>query len=88
MTSGSFTIRADTMRPIASADDAFVAAELLGQAASDDPDKFFALVPPDATANPVELAEDESVAVFEVYAIDRWKPGDGGVPIRRIVVRR
>jgi len=88
MTPAALTIRAATMRPIASAEDAFAAAQLLGQAASDNPDSFFELVPSGATANPVELAADESVAVFEVYAHDRWKPGDGGLPIRRIVVRR
>ncbi len=65
MTPAALTIRAATMRPIASAEDAFAAAQLLGQAASDNPDSFFELVPSGATANPVELAADESVAVFE-----------------------
>ena len=56
------------MRKIASADDSFAAAEILAQAATDDLEAVRELVPSGTTPNPVEIAEDGSAAIFEVYA--------------------
>ncbi len=76
------------MRPIASADDSFVAAEILAQAEADY-DAFRELVPSGTTANPVEIAEDGSAAVFDVYAGMEWNAHRrGDEPLSRIIVRR
>ncbi len=77
------------MRPIASADDSLVAAEILAQAEAEDFDAFRELVPSGTTANPVEIAEDGSAAVFDVYAGMEWNAHRrGDPPLSRIIVRR
>lgn len=79
--------RAVTMRPVESADDGLAATTLLALALEDDEDTFRALVPSGATAKPIEIAEDESAAVFDVYAGSGWD-ATNSTPIRRIAVRR
>jgi hypothetical protein len=77
------------MRPIASPDDSFTAAAILAQAATDDLDAFRELVPSGTTPNPVEIAEDGSAAIFEVYVGTDWDAHRrGDAPIARIIVRR
>src|SRR5450755_1856881 len=76
------------MRPIASPDDSFTAAAILAQAATDDLDAFRELVPSGTTPNPVEIAEDGSAAIFEVYVGTDWDAHRRGAPIARIIVRR
>ena len=77
------------MRKIASADDSFAAAEILAQAATDDLEAVRELVPSGTTPNPVEIAEDGSAAIFEVYAGPEWDAHRAGAaPIARIILRR
>jgi hypothetical protein len=76
------------MRPIASPDDSFNAAAILAQAATDDLDAFRGLVPSGTTPNPVEISEDGSAAIFEVYVGTDWDTQRRGEPIARIIVRR
>lgn len=80
--------RAVKMRPIASPDDSFAAGELLAQALADDPVGFRVLVPPNSTSSPVEIAEDGSAAVFEVYPGTEWDAHRTGAPVARIFIRR
>ena len=75
------------MRPIQNADAAFAAAEILALAMGEDLDAFEALVPHGATTKPVEIAEDQSAAVFDLYAGTEWGATDAA-PIARIIVRR
>lgn len=77
------------MRPIASMADSAIAAQILVQAATDDLDAIRELVPSGTTPNPVEIAEDGSVAVFDVYAGTEWDAHRrGAAPLARIIVRR
>ena len=76
------------MRPIASSDDSFTAADILAQAATDDLDAFRELVPSGTTPNPVEIAEDGSAAIFEVYDGTDGDAHRRGAPMARIIVRR
>src|ERR1035438_3514406 len=71
------------MRLIRSAEDSFTAAAILAQAATDDLDAFRELVPSGTTPNPVEIAEDGSAAIFEVYAGTDW---DATAAARRLRV--
>ncbi len=75
------------MHPVKNNDDGFTAAAILADALSEDVDAFEALVPPGTTPKPVEIAEDESAAVFDLYAGTGWDATDGA-PIARIIVRR
>ena len=75
------------MRPVATADDGFAAAAIRAEALSEDVDAFEALVPPGMTPKPVEIAEDGSAAVFDVYAGTEWD-ATSVAAIARIIVRR
>ncbi|MGP6190684.1 MAG: hypothetical protein ACLPSH_11510 [Vulcanimicrobiaceae bacterium] len=79
--------QAVTMRLVKTADDVLAAATILTLAMEDDLDAFKALVPNGATTKAVELAEDETAAVFAVYAGNGWDATDAA-PIHRIIVRR
>ena len=79
--------RAVRMRPVATADDGFAAAEILAEALSEDPDAFEALVPPGTTPKPVEISEDGSAALFELYEGTDWEATNGAA-IGRVIVRR
>jgi hypothetical protein len=75
------------MRPIRCAEDSFVAAAILAQAASDDLDAVRALIPFGTTPNPVEIAEDGSAAVFAVYEGTEFDAHrNGSEPIARVFV--
>ena len=79
--------RAVKMRPIANIDDGFAAAEILAQASSDDFEAFRAVIPSGTTPKPIEISEDGSAAVFELYAGTEWE-ATNGAPIGRVIVRR
>ncbi len=77
------------MRPIANIDDSFAAAAILAQASSDDLAAFRAVIPSGTTPNPVEIAEDGSAAMFDVYAGTEWDAHrSGAAPIARVIVRQ
>jgi hypothetical protein len=57
------------------------------EALSEDTDAFEALVPPGTTPKPVEISEDGSAAVFDVYAGTDWQ-ATNDAPIGRVIVRR
>ena len=81
--------RAVKMRPIANVADSFAAAEILAQASSDDLDAVLAVIPAGTTQNPVEIADDGSAAVFDIYAGTDWDAHRNEVaPIARVIVRR
>ncbi len=81
--------RAVKMRPIATLADSFAAAEILAQASSDDLEAVQAVIPAGTTQNPVEIADDGSAAVFDIYAGTDWDAHRGDVaPIARVIVRR
>jgi hypothetical protein len=65
----------------------FAAAEILAQASSDDLEAFRAVIPSGTTPKPVEISEDGSAAVFELYAGTEWE-ATNGAPIGRVIVRR
>jgi hypothetical protein len=77
------------MRLIRSAEDSFTAAAILAQAATDDLEAVRELVPSGTTPNPVEIAEDGSAAVFDVYAGTQWDAHRrSATPIARIIIVR
>lgn len=78
---------ANLMRPVASTDDSFAASELLTQFIGDEPWKLDKLVPGGQTFDPVLIAEDGSVAEFDVYAGSDWD-ATGAAPLARLVLRR
>lgn len=80
--------RATAMYAVRCIDDSFAAVALLAQAMTDDPDLFDRLAPGATTYDAVELADDESVAVFHAYAADGWELAELGEPVARIVVVR
>jgi len=75
------------MRPVASTDDSFAAGEILSLFIGEEPWKLDDLVPGGTTFNAVEIAEDTSAAVFDVYAGSGWDATDAA-PIARVIVRR
>ncbi len=81
--------RAVKMRLIVNLADSFAAAEILAQASSDDLDALRAVIPAGTTQNPVEIADDGSAAVFDIYAGTDWDAHRTEVaPIARVIVRR
>ena len=76
-----------SLRPVASADDSFAADEILMLWIGDEPRKIQEVVPGGKTFNAVEIAEDGSYAIFDVYASGDWNAMDEK-PIKRIIVPR
>ena len=75
------------MIPVTSTDDSFAAGEILMLFIGDEPWKLDDLVPGGSTFNAVEIAEDGSAAVFEVFARSEWSAMDA-TPLGRVIVRR
>lgn len=77
------------MRPVSSTADEFTASELLAQAMTDNLDAFEAIAPCDATYRAVEIAEDGSAVLFEVFVGTEWGLERSGVtPLARVIVHR
>jgi hypothetical protein len=75
------------MRPVTSTDDSLAAGEILTLFIGDEPWKLDDLVPGGSTFNAVEIAEDGSAAVFEVFAGSEWSAMDA-TALGRVIVRR
>jgi hypothetical protein len=77
------------MRPVACANDSLTAAGILAEFVGDEPWKLDELVPGGSTFKPVEIAEDGSAAVFEVFASSEWGVEHSeATPLARVIVRR
>jgi len=76
------------MRPVASPTDSAAASEILMLFVGDEPWKLDSLVPCGKSFEAVELAEDGSAAVFDVYAESAWDTEVARTPLSRIIVRR
>jgi hypothetical protein len=75
------------MRPVISANDSFAAGEILTLFIGDDPWKLEKLVPGGSTFNAVEIADDGSAAVFEVFGGSDWDAMEAR-SLGRVIVRR
>jgi hypothetical protein len=75
------------IRPVTSTDDSLAAGEILTLFIGDEPWKLDDLVPGGSTFNAVEIAEDGSAAVFEVFAGSDWSAMDA-TALGRVIVRR
>jgi hypothetical protein len=76
------------MHPIRSVDDGFAALVLLLDAAGHDIELLDRVAPGATSFDPVALADDESVAVFDAYLKSKRDPGERGEPVARIVITR
>ncbi len=75
------------MRPVISTDDSLAAGEILTLFIGDEPWKLDELVPGGSTFHAVEIAEDGSAAVFEVFSGSDWTVMDAQL-LGRVIVRR
>jgi hypothetical protein len=75
------------IRPVTSTDDSLAAGEMLTLFIGDEPWKLDDLVSGGSTFNAVEIAEDGSAAVFEVFAGSDWSAMDA-TALGRVIIRR